>query len=99
MELTHPTLLPVSPSDCALAVAIPLTLDRFLADLDRLAEKDFARHFKAECQRNKLIDERCLERYDQLAQFVEFVCQDAAGQGVTVIHDALPGDVTRLAWQ
>jgi hypothetical protein len=97
MESVHPSLQPVSPSDCALAIAIPLSREQFLADLARPEEKDFVHHFRREAGLLKADAEFCWEAYqDAEAILAEAVCGETERHGVTVCHAARLADLTAL---
>ena len=97
MESLHPSLRPVSPNDCALAVVIPLTREQFLADLVRADEKDFVRHFREQKGLQQAEAEFCWEIYEaEEAVFAEAVCCEAERLGVTVRFNAGLADLTDL---
>jgi hypothetical protein len=101
MESRQPTpqsaLQPVNPNECALAVAIPLSRERFLADLALPDEKDFVHHFRAERGLQRATPEFCWEVYeDREAILAEAVCREAERQGVRVCRDARLADLTDL---
>jgi hypothetical protein len=97
MRDVHPALRPVKPSECALALAIPLTREEFLADLSRLDEKDFVHHFVAERGLRRAEPEFCWEVYQaDEAVLVEATCLEVERLGVTVLHKARPADLTDL---
>ncbi len=98
MRNPHPSLLPVSPNECALAVAIPLTREQFLADLSQLSgEKDFVHHFRTEKGLQKANAEFCWEVYeDDEAIFAKAVCDKVERLAVTVCYDARLDNLTDL---
>jgi hypothetical protein len=97
MENMYPPMLPVSPNRCALALALPLTREQFLADLSRPDQKDFVHHFRAEKGLQKADPEFCWEVYQaEEASFAEAVCYQAERLGVTVRYEARLSDLTDL---
>ncbi len=97
MENVHPALLPVSPNECALAVTIPLTRERFMAALARPNETDLVHHFVAERGLEKADPQFCWEVYDEdEATLVKAVCSLVEPLGVTVCYDARLLDLTSL---
>lgn len=101
MEIQPPTsqaaLQPVSPNECALAIATPLTRERFLADLALPREKDFVHHFRRGRGLQKASPEFCWEVYeDAEAILAEAVCHEVERYGVTVCYDARLADLADL---
>lgn len=100
METGHPTMRPVRPSDCALALAIPLTREQFLDDLVNPSPKDFASHIKRENRNeyNKRASDDYFwnEVYGPLAHVILRVCAEVEKLGVTVQREARLADLTRL---
>jgi hypothetical protein len=89
--------MPVSPRECALALAIPLTRKQFLADLSRPDEKDFVHHFRAMRGLQKAEAEFCWQVYeDDEATFAEAVCDGAERLGVTVLREIRLSQLTDL---
>ena len=83
------------PSDCALALAIPLTRERFLASLARPDEKDFIFHFIKGRGLQRADPEFCWQVYEaEEAAFVSAVCDEVAHCGVKVAYDV---DLNQLA--
>jgi hypothetical protein len=74
-----------SPAHCALAVAVPLTREAFMADLDAGATMDFSRK---ELLRGKPPDAAWQENGLVLATLCRDVCMEAADLGVTVVEAA-----------
>ncbi len=83
------------PHECALAIAIPLNRDNFLAGLDSGINKDFA---KSLARRNSALTEDALWEtvYAHTAKTVTSVAQAVAEQGVTVINNATLNNVQEL---
>lgn len=97
MQSTHPTLRPVGPNECALAIAIPLIREEFLDDLARPGEKDLVHHFRRQRGLQKAAPEFCWEVYARdEAAFAETVCTEVERLGVTVCRRARLVDLTRL---
>jgi hypothetical protein len=90
-------LTPTNPKDCALAVAIPLTREEFLADLAKPGEKDFVHHFRRERGLERADPEFCWQTYeaDEIL-FVKAVCSEVTRQGVTVVYEACLSDLADL---
>ncbi|AUX41096.1 uncharacterized protein SOCE26_025010 [Sorangium cellulosum] len=85
----------VSPADCALALAIPLTKAEFFGDLAEGAPKDFARSVARRLpalRREVLWD----DHYGPLAGLVERVASDARAHGVTVATGVTLADLRAL---
>jgi len=93
MQTKHPTQQAVTPSSCALAIAIPLTREQFLGDLAKPEQKDFARHIKHSNPMPKASNEYYWnEFYGPLARVIEQICDEVEELGVTVkryvaVHD------------
>lgn len=75
------------PYECALALAIPLNCDDFLAGLKSDINKDFA---KSLARKNSALTESALweTHYDYTAETVKSVAQAVAAKGVTVVTNA-----------
>jgi hypothetical protein len=88
MKTLHPAVAPVRPSACALAVAIPMTRERFLADLSELSGKDLAKHFISSKGLEKADPEFCWKIYEEdELNLVKAVCREVERLGVTVRQD------------
>src|SRR5690242_12201128 len=75
----------VGPSDCALAIGIPMTEDEFLEDLSAGASKDLARAAK-----------RWSKYEEQVAAPLQDAMMEAEGAGVTVRQRAGLRDIRDL---
>lgn len=83
------------PSDCALALAIPLTRGRFLTDLAQPAERDLVFRFRNDRGLERADPEFCWQVYEaEEVALVAAVCETVAQRGVTVAHDV---DLTQLS--
>lgn len=90
MEANH-------PSDCAIALAIPLTRERFLASLAQPEEKDFVFHFLDGRGLRRADPEFCWQVYEaEEAAFVSAVCDEVAHCGVKVANDVDLNQLTAL---
>jgi hypothetical protein len=80
-----------------LAIAIPLTRERFLTDLALPGEKDFVHQFRLGRGLQKASPEFCWEVYeDGEAVLAEAVCREVERHGVTVCYDARLADLNDL---
>ena len=75
----------VTPRDCTLAVAIPLTRVEFLDDL-RAPEKDFAKSYARRF--GGFSDDDVWTRYERYARLVRSVADEVEAAGVRVIRGA-----------
>lgn len=96
MSHLHPTRQPVSPPDCALAVAVPLTREQFLEDLSHPDSKDYASHIKRENFLDGASDEYYCDLFERSARVARRVCDDVEALGVTVRRDGRLADLTNL---
>jgi hypothetical protein len=97
MKNVHPALRPVSPNECALAVAIPLTREQFLVDLSTSEERDFVHHFRDERGLQRASAEFSWEVYEENeGTFAETVCSEVERLGVTVRRNAKLADLSDL---
>jgi hypothetical protein len=93
----HPSLRPVKPTECALAITIPLTRKQFLADIAQPSEKDFAQHYRKQRGLLKATAEYCWDVYaDEEAIVAEAVCSEIERLGVTICYNAKLSDLTEL---
>jgi hypothetical protein len=89
--------VPTSPSECALAIAIPLTREGFLADLAQPQEKDFVHHFRKGRGLGRADPEFCWQAYEAYeVALVKAVCSEVTRFGVTVAYEVRLNDFTRL---
>jgi hypothetical protein len=88
--------MPVSPPDCALAVAVPLTSEQFLSDLAHPGLKDYASHLKRENLLNGASDEYYCDLFERSAKVARRVCDEVAKLGVTVRRATRLSDLTEL---
>ena len=88
---------PNSPGDCALALAIPLTRERFLTALAQPEKHDFVFHFQKGRGLERADPEFCWQVYEaeELA-FVSAVCTEVSSRGVTVVNDVELTQLTAL---
>lgn len=85
------------PGDCALALAIPLTRERFLAALAQPEERDFVFHFLKGRSLQRTEPEFCWQVYEaEEVAFVSAVCEQVAQCGVTVFHDVDLAQLTAI---
>ena len=97
MERLHSALSTVSPSDCAVAITIPLTREQFLDDLSRPFEKDLVHHFRSGKGLKNADPEYCWEIYaSEEAAFAEAILSEVERQGVTVVRGARLADLSAL---
>jgi len=87
----------VSPAGCAIAVAIPLTREAFIADLDPSAPKDFAKHVARHTP--GLRPEAVWDCYRPVAERCRRVLCEIAATGTSVLEDATLPDVRALLAQ
>lgn len=87
----------VTPRDCALALAIPLTCQQFLDDLAHPESKDYASHVKR-INEQKSVDEEYYwnEVYGPLARNVTKICNEVEELDVTVNRRLRLADLTDL---
>jgi hypothetical protein len=83
------------PHECALALAIPLNRDDFLAGLDLSTEKDF---IKSLARRNSALTEEALWEmlYSHTIKTVISVAKAVSAKGVTVVDKATLSNVQEL---
>lgn len=84
LRISEPTMTkPVSASDCALAVGLPLTRDEFMGGLT--SDRDFARHVKRTNFRHGLSEDYYWEEvYRPVTETMRRVCGRAEKAGVAV---------------
>lgn len=88
------------PGDCALAFAIPLTRERFLASLAQPDKRDFVFHFRKGRGLERTDPEFCWQVYEsEEVAFVSAVCEEVADRGVTIVHDVELTKLTELLAQ
>jgi len=87
----------VSPADCAIVVAIPLTREAFLEDLDPSAPKDFAKHIARHTP--GLRAEAVWDCYRPVAERCRRVLGDIAATGATVVEGGTLSDLQALLAQ
>jgi hypothetical protein len=86
----------VSPRDCALAFALPLTEERFLSDL-RSPEHDYAAFICEDFRVDGVEDEYYWRKvYRRFAVGMSRRCEDVERRGVTVVRDATARDFASL---
>jgi hypothetical protein len=85
---------PVGPSQCALAVAVPLTMGDLLADLDPAAGKDFARSLSPGTGPTSPL--ACWRAFAPAADFVRERMEAAAALGAKVVPRARLADLASL---
>ncbi len=91
------SLQAVSPADCALAIAIPLTREKFLEDLASPVDASFAKHLRATNYQPGASEEYYWEMvYQPVARVAERICATAKKLNVTVISNAGLSDFTEL---
>jgi hypothetical protein len=88
----------VSPHDCALALAIPLTEAQFLADLDEAAPKDLAKSVRRSVRRRMGQPQSALyaQAYEPLVSLACEVAEEAKALGVTVYRGARLADMAAM---
>lgn len=85
---------PVSPCDCALALAIPLSQAEFLRDLEDEAPKDLAKSILREWPlRGEIV---YAEKYTPLVSLARDVAEEARSHGVTVCRPTRLDDLPEL---
>lgn len=85
------------PSDCVLALAIPLTREGFLADLKQPEIKDFVFQFCKLRGLERADPDFCWQVYEsEEAAFVSAVCDEVVRHGIKVANDVSRGDLTKL---
>lgn len=88
------------PRDCALALAIPLTREKFLADLEQPEVKDFVFHFRKGRGLERADKEFCWQVYEaEELSLVSAVCEEVARQDVTVAREVTLADLATLLAQ
>jgi hypothetical protein len=91
------SLQAVSPADCALAIAIPLTREKFLEDLASPVDASFAKHLRATHYQPGASEEYYWEMvYQPVARVAERICAAAKKLEVAVISNAGLSDFTEL---
>ncbi len=90
----------VSPIDCALAIAVPLTREDFLNDLNSEFNGSFAKHVKFTSFERGASDDYYWEIvYAPVARAVRRICGVAENLGVTVVRNAQLSDLGRLLFK
>jgi len=88
------------PGDCVLALAIPLTRERFLADLKQPEIKDFVFQFRKVRGLERADPEFCWQVYEtEEAALVAAVCDEVEHHGVKIANDVSLADLTKLLAQ
>jgi hypothetical protein len=83
--LSENILESVTPRDCALALAIPLSKEQFLEDLKQPSDKDYACHIKRQNYREDYIDEDYWALiYGWAESIISQICNEVEKRGVTV---------------
>jgi len=77
----------VSPSDCTLAIALPLTKEAFLADLHPDAAKDYAKYYRSQIWGQPDREELWGRYQSNFVALVERVATEVERLGVTVVRD------------
>lgn len=86
---------PVAPSDCALAVGLPLTRDEFMRGLT--SDRDFSRHVKRTNFRHGLSEEYYWEEvYGPVTETMRRVCNRVEKAGVAVRQSLTLGNLAEL---
>ncbi|HKV91283.1 MAG TPA: hypothetical protein VJW20_01910 [Candidatus Angelobacter sp.] len=73
------------PRDCALLIAVPVTREKFLADLEPGHDGDFIQAF---CRKQRLGPDGLWSAYEPVASLTLDVGSEAHRRGVTVMYDA-----------
>jgi hypothetical protein len=99
-SISAPSVRPVGPRDCALAVAVPLTREQFLQDLAQPGRKDFASHIKRTNLQPGASGEYYWNTvYEPVARLAVQVCAEVEKLGVTVNRAARLSDLPDLLRQ
>jgi hypothetical protein len=88
MSRPHVIQQPVRPSDCALAIGVPITREAFLRDLKSPDMKDYAFHFKRMNFIPGVSDEYFGNLFEPTAKVVRRVCDEVEALGVHVVRAA-----------
>lgn len=86
------SLKPVAPSDCALAIGLPLTEQDFFSDLTN-DQLDYAASIK---RRYQVTDVGAWRLYEKIASYAQRVCDEVEQDGVNVIRHATISTLTTL---
>jgi hypothetical protein len=96
MSRPHLIQQPVKPSDCALAVGVPITREAFVRDLEKPALKDYASHFKQLNFLSGVSNEYYADLFEASAKVARRVCDEVEALGVCVVRAADLGDLSNL---
>jgi hypothetical protein len=88
MSRPHSIQPPVNPSECALAIGVPITREAFLRDLGSPDLKDYASHFKRVNYIAKVSDEYFGNLFEASAKVARRVCDEVEALGVHVVRAA-----------
>lgn len=90
-------LRPVSPSNCALAICLPLTYEDFLDHLRPDREEDFAKHVRRSNAQRSVSDDYYWEWvYEPVARRILRLCKEVQNYGVKVVYEATLKDLQGL---
>lgn len=88
MSRPHLMQPPVSPSECALAIGVPITREDFLHDLISPDLKDYASHLKRVNYISGVSDEYFGNLFEASARVAQRVCDEVEVLGVHVVRSA-----------
>jgi len=96
MSRLHLIQQPVKPSDCALAVGVPITREAFKRDLEEPDLKDYASHFKRLNFLSGVSNEYYADLFEASAKVARRVCDQVEALGVCVVRSANLDDLSKL---
>lgn len=86
----------VRPSDCTIAIALPLTKEKFFSDLDVDTPNDYAKCFRSQIW-EKLTPEALWARYkENIVNLVDDVTREVERLGVKVVRDIRLADFSSI---
>lgn len=86
----------VCPSDCTLAIALPLTRDEFIADLRPEAPKDYAKFYRSYIGGRLSQEELWVKYRDSVSYLIEGVATEVERLGVKVVRGVRLMDMPSL---
>jgi hypothetical protein len=99
--MSRPNLIqqPVEPSECALAIGVPITREAFLRDLEKPDLKDYASHFKRANFLSGVSSEYYGDLFEASAKVARRVCDEVEALGVSVVRWADLSNLSKLLSQ
>lgn len=86
----------VGPSDCTMAIALPLTKEEFLADLQSDAPKDYAKYYRSLMWGKRGEEELWAQYRDNMSRLIEGVAIEVERLGVKVVRSVRLMDIPSL---